>query len=156
MEKNEKNPRIQKTVNNYFNAPIGNYYEYVENNYAGSGPEKQEKMFPQLPTCEQMEQAVKGSVAQGCWWSNRAWAVVYRVWQMRGYMNSIAQFVREVNEWEVKTGFECNYDAVQKPIAQGILSGMPDKWVEQGSQIQTVKLAKSLIDELEKSFCSSE
>ena len=33
---------------------------------------------------EKMKQAVLITCQQGLWWSSRAWAVVYRVWQMKG------------------------------------------------------------------------
>ena len=104
-----------------------------------------------LPTQEQMCEAIKESVKLGLWWSSRSWAVVYRVYQIKGYMNGFTQFVREANAWSVKTGFECNYDAVQKPIASGVLTGNPDKWDAQGGSRQAVKLAQFLIDYLGKS-----
>ena len=103
-----------------------------------------------LPTREEMIQAVKATYRKGLWWSSRSWAVVYRVYQMKGYMSGFTQFAREVNEWGVSTGFECNYDAVQKPIVSGQLSGTPDKWVSQGAQKQAVKLAEALLEELRK------
>ena len=104
----------------------------------------------QMPSCEQMRRAVENTAQNGYWWSSRSWAVVYRVYQMKGYMAGISQFVREVQDWEVQTGFDCNYDAVQKPLAKGLLSGSPDKWVAQGAQGQAVKLAEALLEELAK------
>ena len=104
-----------------------------------------------MPTKEQMCAAITESVKLGMWWSSRSWAVVYRVYQIKGYMNGFTGFVREVNEWSVKTGFECNYDAVQKPIASGVLTGNPEKWEAQGGSRQAVKLAQFLIDFLGKS-----
>jgi len=104
----------------------------------------------QLPSREQMKWAVENTAQNGYWWSSRSWAVVYRVYQMKGYMAGISQFVREAKDWEVKTGFDCNYDAVQKPLAKGLLSGSPDKWVAQGAQGQAVKLAEALLEELAK------
>ena len=65
-------------------------------------------------------------------------------------MNGYTQFAREVNEWGVNTGFECNYDAVQKPISTGMFSGLPEKWEGQGAQGQAVKLAFALLAELDK------
>lgn len=150
MENNEKKPKNQKHVTYNFNAPIGQFIEHVEAIYNGNGNNNQQNLFPQLPAPEQMKQAVEATVGQGYWWSSRAWAVVYRVYQMKGYMKGYTQFAREVNEWGIKTGFECNYDAVQKPIATGMFSGMPDKWIEQGAQGQAVKLAYALIQELDK------
>lgn len=138
-------------MNNYFNAPIGQYIEHVEHNhYSASQPLPQEA-FPELPTAEEMKRAITATYKGGYWWSNRAWAVVYRVWQMKGYMNGYTQFAREVNGWGLKMDFTCNYDAVQKPIVEGKLAGTPDKWVSQGAQGQAVKLAEALIRELGES-----
>ena len=148
--KDDKTPRITKTVTNNFNAPIMHYYEYVENNYANGSPDKGEmqESFEGLPTAEQMKQAVLATMKQGYWGSSRGWAVVYRVYQMKGYCKSYAQFAREVEEWGIETTFLCNYDAIQKPIATGMLSGLPEKWEAQGAQGQLVKLANALINEL--------
>lgn len=104
-----------------------------------------------MPTKEQMCAAINETVKQGLWWSNRSWAVVYRVYQMKGYMKGFSQFVREVETWDVKMAFECNYDALQKPISGGTLLGSPDKWEAQGAPPQAVKLAQALIAILEKS-----
>ena len=97
-----------------------------------------------------MSEAVVETVKQGLWWSSRSWAVVYRVYQMKGYMNGFTQFVREVESWKVKTGFDCNYDAIQKPVSSGIYAGTPDRWEANGAQKQAVKLAKSLLEILDK------
>ena len=104
-----------------------------------------------LPTKEQMCAAIAESVKLGMWWSSRSWAVVYRVYQIKGYVNGFTSFVREVSTWPVKTGFECNYDALQKPVSSGALLGNPEKWEAQGGSRQAVKLAQFLIDFLEKS-----
>ena len=95
--------------------------------------------------------AIIETVKQGLWWSNRSWAVVYRVYQMKGYLNGFSQFVREVSTWPVKTGFECNYDALQKPISGGMFSGSPEKWEANGAPRQAVNLAKALMVLLEES-----
>ena len=141
--------KIQKIVHYHFNAPIGQYIEHIENNYAGNAPIDQQKMFPQLPSQERMKKAIMETMSQGLWWSSRSWAVVYRVYQMKGYMHSFAHFAREVKDWEIDTGYECNYDAIQKPISTGVYSGMPDKWEENGAQKQAVKLASSLLEILD-------
>ena len=141
--------KIQKIVHYHFNAPIGQYIEHIENNYVGNAPIDQQKMFPQLPSQEEMKQAVMETMTQGLWWSSRSWAVVYRVYQMKGYMNSFAQFAREVQEWGIDTGYECTYDAIQKPISSGIYSGMPDQWEANGAQKQAAKLAFALLAILE-------
>lgn len=150
MDKKDQKVKYHKVVQNNFNAPIYHYYEYIENNYAGKATQEEEEAFPQLPTSEQMKQAVQTTIGQGYWWASRAWAVVYRVWQMKGYNGSISEFVREVSEWKLKSDYECNYDAVQKPIASGVLSGLPERWKSQGAQGQAVKLAETLLDELGK------
>lgn len=150
MEKKDNKAKYHKVVQNNFNAPIYHYYEYIENNYSGNAPQGEEEPFPQLPTSEQMKQAVQATIHQGYWWASRAWAVVYRVYQMKGYCGSISEFVREVETWNLKMEHECTYDSVQKPVAAGILSGLPDKWKAQGAQGQAVKLAEALIEELEK------
>ena len=114
-----------------------------------------EKQLEELPTREEMIQAITKTVRDGYWWAARAWAVVYRVYQMKGYMSGVSQFVREVKEWKVKTGFDCTYDSVQKPIAQGVFIGNPDKWEANGAQGQAVKLAQALLKELEREEASS-
>lgn len=145
MKNEEQSPKI---ISYNFNAPIGNFFEHVDAVYIGDSPSEQQKLFPQLPSTEQMQKAVEATVAQGYWWASRAWAVVYRVWQMKGYMKSYAEFAREVGEWGLKTGFDCSYDAIQKPIASGVFSGMPEKWISQGATGQAVKLAEALLNEL--------
>lgn len=150
MDKKDQKVKYHKVVQNNFNAPIYHYYEYIENNYAGITPQGEEGLPPQLPTADQMKQAVQATMEQGYWWASRAWAVVFRVYQMKGYCGSISEFVREVETWNLKTEHDCSYDAVQKPIASGILSGMPERWKDQGAQGQAVKLAKALLEELGK------
>lgn len=100
------------------------------------------------PLRERMKQAVAAAFREGLCWSSRAWAVVYRVYQMKGYQGGYRDFVREVAEWGLKSDYKCNYDAVQKPVTQGILDGTPDKWKSQGAQGQAAKLAYALLKEL--------
>lgn len=109
-----------------------------------------QKEFFDMPTREAMCRAVVVTIKQGLWWSNRSWAVVYRVYQMKGYVSGFSQFVRDVRGWEIKIGFECNYDALQKPISSGMFAGHQDTWVDNGAPSQAVKLAKALLKELEK------
>jgi hypothetical protein len=103
-----------------------------------------------VPSPMEMQAAVEETIRQGLWWSNRSWSVAYRVYQMKGYQQSISQFVRDVAEWNVAKGFECNYDAVQKPIAQGLLIGDPKKWVDNGAQKQAPALAEAMLNLLDK------
>ena len=152
----------QGGITNNFYGPVGQYIEHVEHNHFGmngdgsfqygdaKGEDVQRKLFPDLPRKEEMCNAVIETYKQGYWWSSRSWAVVYRVYQMKGYMGSFSNFVREVETWPAKTGFECTYDAVQKPISKGLLIGPVEKWVANGAHEQSEKLANALIAEIEK------
>ena len=110
----------------------------------------EENNSPSIPTKEEMMMAVKGTVSQGMWWSNRSWSVVYRVYQIKGYMGGFSQFIAEAKSWQIDTGFELNYDAVQKPITSGKLIGDVEEWEANGAPKQAVVLAYAIIDELEK------
>ena len=103
------------------------------------------------PPPEAMARAVERTMAQGYWWASTAWAVVYRVYQMKGYTGSISQFVREVEEWpwQKKPAYECNYDAVCKPIRSGRLAGTPDGWIKNGATAQYAILGTALLKELQ-------
>ena len=103
-----------------------------------------------IPTSQQMQQAVAATVKNGMWWSSRCWAVVYRVYQIKGYVNNYTYFINEVKSWTVKTGYECNYDAIQKPMVSGIYVGNPERWEKNGAQKQAVRLAVALMEELDK------
>ena len=134
----------------------GNYIDVHDNEVVNLSIDKamvnlQDEPGDSLPSKEQMCDAINETVKQGLWWSSRSWAVVYRVYQMKGYLSGFSQFVREISTWPVKTGFECNYDALQKPISSGVLTGNPEKWEAQGAPRQAVKLAQFLIDFLAKS-----
>ena len=103
----------------------------------------------ELPSTQALCEAIMVTAKKGLWWSSRAWAVVYRVWQMKGYDISYAKFVSEVKSWNIDTGFECTYHAVQKPNSKGILAGSPDRWVKQGAPHQNVVLALALLEILD-------
>ena len=130
----------------------GNYVDVHDNEVVNLNIDKATVKMEDsdLPTREAMIQAVEATEKEGLWWSSRSWAVVFRVYQMKGYKGSISEFVREVKAWCLKTDHECNYDAVQKPVASGVLSGTPERWKANGAQGQTVKLAEALLRELEK------
>ncbi|MBR4728848.1 MAG: hypothetical protein IK075_01155, partial [Prevotella sp.] len=100
------------------------------------------------PPPEAMARAVERTMAQGYWWASTAWAVVYRLYQMKGYTGGIRQFVREVEEWpwQKKPIFPCNYDSVQKPIVGGKLMRTIDKWKDDGAMEQMQKLGQALFD----------
>ena len=103
------------------------------------------------PPPEAMARAVERTMAQGYWWASTAWAVVYRVYQMKGYTGGIRQFVREVKEWPFsgRLNYECNYDAVCKPIRSGRLAGTPDNWIKNGATAQYAILGTALLKELQ-------
>ena len=107
-------------------------------------------MEDMTPLPETMARAVEKTMAQGYWWASTAWAVVYRVYQMRGYGGGFSQFVKEVATWPRTRQWEmeCNFDAVQKPVSSGRLSGMPETWRANGAQEQATKLAFALMEEL--------
>ena len=160
MEEEKKKSGMH--ITNNFYAPIGQYIEHVEHNHFGmdgdgnfqfgdaKGDAVQRKLFPDLPTKEEMREAVMETYQGGYWWGNRSWAVVYRVYQMKGYMKGISEFVREVETWKIGLLYECNYDAVQKPIAKGLLVGPIEKWELNGANAQNVKLANALLVALDK------
>lgn len=145
-------------ITNYYEAPV-TYNAPVYNNEvrqnATTTAGKAQRMGQGTEQCGvpspmEMQAAVEETIRQGLWWSNRSWSVAYRVYQMKGYQQSISQFVRDVSEWNVAKGFECNYDAVQKPIAQGLLIGDPKKWVDNGAQKQAPALAEAMLNLLDK------
>ena len=114
--------------------------------HPNEGSEKETK--DNIPPPEAMTRAVERTMAQGYWWASTAWAVVYRVYQMKGYTGGIRQFVREVEEWpwQKKPIFPCNYDSVQKPIVGGKLMRTIDKWKDDGAMEQMQKLGQALFD----------
>ncbi|MBR5697534.1 MAG: hypothetical protein IKX44_02775 [Prevotella sp.] len=115
---------------------------------------KQEEREPkeETPPPEVMAWAVEKTIRDGYWWGNVSWSVVYRIYQMKGYRGSISQFVRDVSQWPFtkRLPYECNYDAIQKPVTSGKLCGMPENWRDNGAHEQTVKLGMALMEELDK------
>ena len=96
---------------------------------------------------EKMKQAVQKTYDDGLWWNNRSWAVVYRIWQMKGYVKGMSDFVRDVAEWNLNIDYECKYDAVQKPINKGVYAGPVETWISNGAPLQAVNLARNLLNE---------
>ncbi|MBR3545966.1 MAG: hypothetical protein IKN86_00195 [Bacteroidaceae bacterium] len=99
-----------------------------------------------------MVRAIEKTASNGLWFASTSWAVVYRVCQIKGYKKGFSQFVRDVSTWPftMKLPFECNFDAIQKPMTSGKLDGMPERWRSNGAHEQMVKLGKALLEELEK------
>ena len=104
-----------------------------------------------IPSAKEMCHAAEKTQSMGLWWSMRSWAVVYRIYQLKGYKKGYSQFVDEVKGWPVKKPFdyECNFDAIQKPISQGMLDGTPDDWEKRGGLKQAVKLGRAMLEILE-------
>ena len=154
MEANKvenKLPGLSFTGAVTFNGPMFDIHDnqHIHFNVSKDFSEKNTEEPSEVPTKDHMIQAIKATVKQGMWWSSRSWAVVYRVYQMKGYVRNYTIFVNEVKSWKVETGFECTYDAIQKPIACGMYVGNPEKWENNGASKQAVKFAYALMEELE-------
>ena len=106
----------------------------------------------QQPDPEAVVRAIEKTAGRGLWYASTSWAVVYRVCQIKGYKKGFSQFVRDVSTWPftVKLPYECNFDAIQKPMTSGKLDGMPEHWRNNGAHEQMVKLGKALLEELGK------
>ena len=134
-------------------ASGGQHVETIQsqNIYTYKRQSANEETTSVIPPPEAMARAVERTMAQGFWWASTAWAVVYRVYQMKGYTGGIRQFVREVKEWPFsdRLDYECNYDAVCKPIRSGRLAGTPDGWIKNGAMAQYAKLSMALLKELQ-------
>ena len=91
--------------------------------------------YTQHPAPEAVVRAIEKTAHKGLW-----------------FASTFSQFVRDVSTWPftVKLPFECNFDAIQKPMTSGKLDGMPDSWGSQGAHEQMVKLGKALLEELER------
>ena len=134
-------------------ASGGQHVETIQsqNIYTYKRQSASEETTSVIPPPEVMARAVERTMAQGYWWASTAWAVVYRVYQMKGYSGGIRQFVREVKEWPFsgRPTYECNYDAVCKPIRSGRLAGTPDNWIKNGATAQYAILGTALLKELQ-------
>lgn len=156
MESTETPQHVGGIVNYFQGATIHNIV--INGNMTKRGAEhyhtqeaksmKQDTTTSGLPTRETMCQAVEAGVKAGLWWGNQSWAVVYRVYQMKGYTGGLSDFVREAQTWPLELAATCTYDAVQKPIAKGTMIGQPEKWLANGAPQQAVALAESLLTEV--------
>ena len=104
----------------------------------------------ELPAPEAMAWAVEKTIKDGYWWGNVSWSVVYRIYQMKGYQGTVSQFVRDVSQWPftMPIRYDCNDDAVGKPIRAGKISRSLDKWAEDGASSQFVILGEALMKTL--------
>lgn len=154
---NAEEPKKGGITNNFY-GPIGQYIEHVEHNHFGMSGDgsfdydasAQHKLFPELPTREVMCKAVMTAVQNGLWYGKQAWAVVYRVYQLKGYMGGMNEFVREVNKWPIEMAATCSYDAVQKPVAKGKMVGQAEKWAKNGAPKEAVALVETLLTAIDK------
>ena len=92
----------------------------------------------------------EGELNDGHWWGNISWSVAYRIYQMMGYQGTVSQFVRDVSQWPftMPIRYDCNDDAVSKPIRTGKMSRSLDKWAEDGASSQFIILGKELMKAL--------
>ena len=99
---------------------------------------------------EAMVWAVEKTIKDGHWWGNVSWSVVYRIYQMKGYQGTVSQFVRDVSQWPftMHIRYDCNDDAVGKPIRTGKISRSLDKWAEDGASSQFIILGEALMKAL--------
>ena len=106
-----------------------------------------------VPTIQAMVWAVEKTIKDGHWWGNVSWSVVYRIYQMKGYQGTVSQFVRDVSRWPftMPIRYDCNDDAVGKPIRTGKISRSLDKWAEDGASAQFIILGEALLKEFQKS-----
>jgi len=104
----------------------------------------------ELPDPEAMVWAVEKTIKDGHWWGNVSWSVVYRIYQMKGYQGTVSQFVRDVSRWPftMHIRYDCNDDAVGKPIRTGKISRSLDKWAEDGASSQFIILGEALMKTL--------
>ena len=104
----------------------------------------------ELPAPEAMVWAVEKTINDGHWWGNISWSVVYRIYQMKGYQGNVSQFVRDVSRWSftMHIRYDCNDDAVGKPIRTGKISRSLDKWPEDGASSQFIILGEALMKAL--------
>ena len=128
---------------------VDNQY-FIEEKWSKPPIVTENKTAATVPPPEVMVKAVEKVIEKGHWWANLSWSVVYRIYQMKGYKGSISQFVREVAGWSFTklVKWDCNDDAVGKPIRSGKISRELSKWVEDGAPMQFYLLGEALMKEL--------
>ncbi len=126
----------------------GQYIAHVDQYYQHGNFVEAEEVKETTP--EDLQKAVITSMSEGLWWANTSWAVVYRVYQIKGYKGNISQFLSLVHQWkwEKAPDFPCTYDAIQKPVASGKMIGNIDKWQQEGASEQMIRLGRFLLDHL--------
>ena len=133
--------------------------QHIDNQYVFDGKvlaksfntnQREGESKSEISPLEAMVWAVEKTVNDGHWWGNISWSVVYRIYQMKGYQGSVSQFVRDVSQWPftMPIRYDCNDDAVSKPIRTGKMSRSLDKWAEDGASSQFIILGKELMKAL--------
>jgi hypothetical protein len=141
-------PQIINNVS--INGPIGTYIAHVDTlNLNSKGTDSPQH---QMPTQEQMCQIVEKMMDDGLWYAGRAWAVVFRLYQIWGYQGKYSDFVKEVTQWPFKRHkpTDCNDDAVSKPLRSGKYTDSPSMWLAKGAPIDAVRLGLAIEAELTK------
>ena len=140
-----------QVINNVsINGPIGTYIAHVDVlNLTSKGTDTPQQ---QTPTQEQMCQIVEMMMDRGLMYAGRAWAVVYRMYQIWGYNKKYSDFVKEVAEWPFKRHkpTDCNEDAVSKPLRTGKYFDSPSTWLAKGAPKEAVLLGEAIEAELTK------
>lgn len=145
---NSGKPQVINDVK--INAPVGQLFVNVDKVIISSkGSETQQ---PQPPTREQMCKIVEKMMDDGLWYAGRAWAVVFRMYQIWGYNKKYSDFVKEVAEWPFKRHkpTDCNEDAVSKPLRSGKYLDAPSTWLIKGAPKEAVRLGEAIEAELTK------
>lgn len=142
-------PQVSKTIN--FNGPVRTYIDTVETiniTVNGNGTLQQRVQ----PTQEQMCQIVEKMMDDGLWYAGRAWAVVFRMYQIWGYQGKYSDFVKEVAGWPFKRHHptDCNDDAVSKPLRSGKYLDAPSTWLAKGAPKEAARLGEAIEAELTK------
>ena len=133
--------------------------QHIDNQYVFDGKvleksfntnQREGESKSEIPPPEAMVWAVEKTMSDGHWWGNISWSVVYRIYQMMGYQGTVSQFVRDVSQWPftMPIRYDCNDDAVSKPIRTGKMSRSLDKWAEDGASSQFIILGKELMKAL--------
>lgn len=141
-------PQVVKYVS--ITGPIGTYIEHVDKLYLSGNVDNTPKH--QIPTPEQMCKIVEKMMEDGLWYAGRAWAVVYRLYQIWGYQGNHRDFVKEVANWPFKRHqpTDCNEDAIGKPLRSGKYLDSPSTWLAKGAPYDAVKLGLAIEAELNK------
>ena len=133
--------------------------QHIDNQYVFDGKvleksfntnQREGESKSEIPPPEAMVWAVEKTIKDGHWWGNVSWSVVYRIYQMKGYLGTVSQFVRDVSRWSftMHIRYDCNDDAVGKPIRTGKISRSLDKWAEDGASSQFIILGEALMKAL--------